>query len=175
MLSFSCVCVCVILPIHHVCASTWCLTWYQSGRLLALLQIEWAICIYGLCISTKILDIFAALRVSAAVFLPPFRSFLKRSSIQNPSIQKLAAFQHWFWKKKKSSTAHLKVDFFLQFLPIKFCILKSCWKLFKLNFWRNFWFLMENNSEFCWRFHHPCNFLLLYGPLQFFEKKFWFF
>ena len=72
--------------------------------------------------------------IDAAVILPHSKEAAFRICFEEE--------QHWFWEGaalkilgsiqalalKKSNIAHLKVDFFLQFLPIKFCILESCWK-----------------------------------------------
>ena len=139
----SLLCVCVHLS-HTPCVClTWCLTWYQSGRLLALLHIEWAICVYGLCISAKILDIFASLRVFVALILQhsEILSWRRAAFKICGSTQKLVL--------KKSNTAHLKVDFFLQFLSIKFCILESCWKnCLKLIPEEVMSFLVKNISEY---------------------------
>ena len=123
-------CVCDFFLIRHVCASTWCLTWYQSGRLLALLQIEWAICVYGLCISAKILEIFVALRVSAVEIFPHSECGFGEG----------ATFRNWqhsgigFEERQHCPSEGFHSNFSLQFLLIKMCNLKSCWILFILGF-----------------------------------------
>ena len=122
----SLVCVFIFL-IHHVCALTWCLTWYQSWRSLALLQFEWAICVYGLCISAKILIIFAALRDCCSSYFAAFKRratfFLKRSTIQNLWQHSKIDFeqeQQWCWRN--TSEVFLNSNVFLQSLHFKLCI-----------------------------------------------------
>jgi len=142
----SLVCVCILL-IHHVCASTWCLTWYQSRRLLALLQIEWAI----LCLWPAYLQKFLAFlqhseigsstahlkhsEISAAVFLPHSESgfgegaaFRRRRSIHKKE-------QHSEFVLKKSSSVfeerqHFPSEGFHSHFSCNFRILNSA------PFWR---------------------------------------
>ena len=124
---FLVVCVCYLSHTPCVCL-TWCLTWYQSGWLLALLQIEWAICVYALCISAKFLTILQHLETFRSSVLLPFRSVLKRSSIQNPWQRSEIDFeeeQQWCWRS--ASEGFLNSDFFSAFSAFNFA-LESCWK-----------------------------------------------
>ena len=128
----SLVCVFIFL-IHHVCVSTWCLTWYQSGWLLTLLQIEWAICVYGLCIFAKILLIFAALRVSAANILPlsSVKYFLQHSEICFEKKKHSEIGSTGFEEEQHCASEGFLTAYFSCNFCILFCtILKRCWKIF---------------------------------------------
>lgn len=76
-------------------------------------------------------------------FLPSFRSVLEKEQ-----HSEIGSIQHLFWRWETSSTAHLKVYFFLQSLHFKFFILRSCWIRFILGFWTSFWVFTGNISEF---------------------------